>query len=83
MHSHISTVMAPRTERAFSRHDCMQLKIDEGWSGSQARNCATWSERMGRPVAWNAASVSVMTSGSLTVSGAARLLSEVDSKAND
>ena len=61
----------------------MQLKMDEEWSGSQARNCATWSERMGRAVASNAANVSVMTSGSLTISAAALLLSDVDSKASD
>jgi hypothetical protein len=65
MFSHISEVIEPRTARAFSRLASRQLTIDEGSVGSQARKRAMFSGVGSRPVALNASSVSVMTSGSV------------------
>jgi hypothetical protein len=62
--SHISDVIDPRTERAFSRVNSMQLAIDDGSCVSQARNRATVSGVAGLPVARNASMFSVITSGS-------------------
>jgi len=63
--SHISEVMTPRTVRALSRLASRQLAMLDGCCGSQARKRATPSEVAGRPLASKAASVSVMTSGSI------------------
>ncbi len=79
MFSHISEVIEPRTARAFSRHASRQLTIVDGCDALQARKRATFSGVRGRPVASNASSVSVMTSGSIAASAS----SSPDSRASD